>query len=170
MFQTSGFKVFLLYPLYIEKMLQEIWGIFFFFRMFLFGFLLLCTGGMSAALWTSQESVPEVHLHIISASNPYREPCRSINTVEINNLLGVNSPCCLFLSITLRARGKWGILQNTWDTSMWLSWPFSLIIFPLFFLKRCSEEITCFFLPVFYEKMTYLEFPQASKWEQQYKG
>lgn len=48
--QTLGFKVFLLYLLNTEKILQEIWGkVWVFFRLFLFVFLLLCTKGMSAA-------------------------------------------------------------------------------------------------------------------------
>lgn len=87
MFQTSSFKVFLLYPLNIEKMLQELWGKIFFFKMFLFGFLLLCMEGMSAAYPTYYVCSPSAYYLSIRL-----EPHGSFNTIEINNLLGVAYP------------------------------------------------------------------------------
>lgn len=122
MFRTSGLKVFLLYPLNIEKMLQEIWGK-------VWGFLECFYLGFHCFAWKvcpqhseGPRNLCQKPICILSPCQ-IREPCGSIDTIEINNFLGVNSPCCLSLSIALWTREK------TWDTSMWLSWPFSLITF-----------------------------------------
>lgn len=108
MCQTLVFKVFLPYPLNIEKMLQEIWK-----DVFLECFdLVFCCFAWMTCLQHSEH--PRNLCQKASVCD------LSVKSLEITVLSGVNSCCGLSLLI-ITGKEQWGSLQVIQAISMWLS-------------------------------------------------